>query len=326
MPAIKATGGKLSISNVHIEGFDVGVQATDTEVVALGNTFRDVRQPFDVTGKGQISGTRISESHEVKGGLNKSQTGWTRPNGPPLPAFCEKCGTVFPSRAYNLGGTIFNLSVNEEQCPECGNEHALLSEGIFNLTTDIAEIVSAPAFTYEMFLKLRDVTSGIIDDKIDHSVALREIESVSPDLTRVIERSSLSFKVVGYLIATVIAAAGVYAALEANSIAREQTEVMRAEHKINRERWAAEKAKTINTDAVVTGALGFLSKCLLTSDGQCKEDQTSAETSSQKKAKAQTRAKSGAPKLEKQSKLKSRDKRRQTDKERRQSFGGSRHK
>ncbi|MHC1547791.1 RlpA-like double-psi beta-barrel domain-containing protein [Phyllobacterium sp. K27] len=268
----------------------------------------------------------------MKAGRNKSKTGWTRPNGPPLPAFCDKCGTVFPSRAYNLGGTIFNLSVNEEPCPECGNEHALLSEGIFNLTTDIAEIVSAPAFTYEMFVKIRDVTSAIIDDKIDHSDALREIESVSPDLTKVIERSSLSFKVVGYLIATVIAAAGVYAALEANSIAREgntltreQTEIMRAEHKINRERWDAERAKSINTDRLVATTLDTISNWLLTSDGQCKEDQSSAEAGAQKESKAQTTAKSGASKLKKQSKLKSRDKRRQTDKERRQSFGGSRH-
>jgi hypothetical protein len=156
----------IRLRNVHISGAHTGIKSDGPiDLITENVTFDNVRQPYDISGarSADISGTRITNDPKARrpSSTKKSSLGWQKINGPPLPAFCPSCKSIFPSRNYNLGGAYFNAWDNEETCPECGFENAKLAEGIFDLASEAVKVLSAPNITHAMLLALRNACAQI---------------------------------------------------------------------------------------------------------------------------------------------------------------------
>jgi hypothetical protein len=67
-----------------------------------------------------------------------------------LPAVCNNCGAIFPSRLIEVRGSAeaMYFEGNKEQCPVCGHM-ARLPDGLFNFANDAIEVLQAPDRTVE---------------------------------------------------------------------------------------------------------------------------------------------------------------------------------
>src|ERR1035437_2622121 len=66
-----------------------------------------------------------------------------------FPAFCPNCGSIFPSVIPALPGTTI-LEDNSQTCPVCGYPYAHISDGVFKISEEALEIISAPDITRTM--------------------------------------------------------------------------------------------------------------------------------------------------------------------------------
>jgi hypothetical protein len=183
MPAIELSPG---VKGVHFEdidiGFtDVGIQARGpVEFTAKNVRFKEVARPWDIQGgRAEIEGTRITRAAKPKA-VGKSWSGWRRPNGPPLPAFCPRCKSVFPSKSYNFGSSYVYARDNEEVCPVCESEHAKLSDGLFDLSREAVAVLTAPEMTFAMLSAIKDVADQLSDRRVNEADAVRRLRQVSP--------------------------------------------------------------------------------------------------------------------------------------------------
>ncbi len=203
------TGSTIDIKNAAIANSEIGIRGEPgSTIAASNNTFDRVETPFDLEGvkSATVSGTRIANDPKATIGRRSSSVGWRRINGPPLPAFCPQCKAVFPSANYNFGGAYFHAWNNEETCVECGFEHALLSEGVFNLEAETVRILSAPDFTYVMLQRAKQVADDVIAGRLDSKTGNRAFAEISPKLAKLISRAPEFLFNATTLIATVIAA------------------------------------------------------------------------------------------------------------------------
>lgn len=174
----------LTISNVK-----KGITVHGGDVEFRDTTFNNVAQPWDVRdGRIKVTGTRIRNDPKVAV-LGKSQVGYRRPNGPPLPAFCPRCKSVFSSINYNVGSPEFWGFDNEETCPNCGFENAKGADGLFDLSKELLEVVQAPDFTHAMLASAETVTSAIIKGDMTSARARKEIKRISPALFRILKQA-----------------------------------------------------------------------------------------------------------------------------------------
>jgi len=82
---------------------------------------------------------------------------------PMIPAFCISCGTSFSSgiSAGNVRGMSLQNNMSGP-CPKCGSMGRVI-DGIFNVTEDVIEIVSAPHWTHDKLNQLADKIKEIRD-------------------------------------------------------------------------------------------------------------------------------------------------------------------
>jgi hypothetical protein len=263
MPAIKiANGATVTLKDVEIRNFDVGVQADGAaSVIADGVTFQNVRQPWDIAGSGsaRIKGTRIRNDPKAIKPTRKSSVGWTRPHGPPLPAYCPNCKSIFPSRNYNIGTPHFYSRDNEETCTSCGFERAKLSDGLFNLASKAVQVLSAPDFTIVMLVAVKAVADQILDDSLAPEAALKKLRSINPKFSRLAERA---WKY-GLSALTFLAAV---ASVSAGYLSYEQTHLSRQQLEISREQLELDKKDRLTSDALLEKALEILSGHRFTSN------------------------------------------------------------
>lgn len=209
----------------------VGLELKNVEKFYANNlVFNNSLTPFDLEGikSGHVAGTRIYNDPKTNAG-NRKNTGWRRPEGPPLPIFCPECKSISTSNNYVFGGMFFLCWDNKEACPICGHEGALLSEGLFNLAGDIAQALSAPDMTHAMFAAIADVANRIVTGATPSEAAVAEIEKISPELSSVLKRAAEFCKsalIYGASIAGIIA---LYYAKQSVDLAREQLALSREE-------------------------------------------------------------------------------------------------
>jgi hypothetical protein len=199
-------GAHIAIQNVKIGGFETGVRAEPGASVTTNQvTFDRVESPFDLEGvkHGSIKGTRIRNDPKGRG---SGKIGGRKRNGPPLPAFCPQCKSIFPSRNYNLSGPNFHMWDNEETCPECGYEHAKLSEGVFNLEEETIRVLSAPDFTHAMLRQAKRVADDVISGRIDENDGTKAFVAISPKFRKLISKAGRFAYKAAMLIATLVAA------------------------------------------------------------------------------------------------------------------------
>ena len=76
---------------------------------------------------------------------------------PQLPAFCDNCGTVFPSGfAISGGGSATLIGNKSGPCPACGGMGSV-PDGVFNVTGNVVRLLSGPQKTIEQLQKLASV-------------------------------------------------------------------------------------------------------------------------------------------------------------------------
>jgi hypothetical protein len=73
---------------------------------------------------------------------------------PSIPAFCDSCGTAFPSGFFFENASNVTLSGNRSgPCPRCGGM-GHIPDGVFNFIGNTIEILSAPQRTVEELTRL----------------------------------------------------------------------------------------------------------------------------------------------------------------------------
>jgi hypothetical protein len=76
---------------------------------------------------------------------------------PSIPAFCDTCGTAFPSGFFFENSTNVTLSGNKSgPCPNCGGM-GHVPDGVFNFIGSTIEILSAPQRTVEELTRLAQI-------------------------------------------------------------------------------------------------------------------------------------------------------------------------
>jgi hypothetical protein len=177
----------FKLNNVSISGCKVGIKTTGPVKIEANNvTFDNVETPWDTDEQatGTVQGGRITNDPKLRSGNRgaSNRLGWRRPKGPPLPALCPSCNVVFASQNYVFAGRYWSLWDNEEQCPECGFEHAKVSEGIFNLIGDLAKVISAPDVTLLMLKQINEIVKEVSEKKLEPEAAALKITSVNSAL------------------------------------------------------------------------------------------------------------------------------------------------
>ncbi len=146
----------VTIRGVSISNSDVGVEVVNSDVNVEGLSFNNVRIPWltDGTSSGRVRGTRIRNDPKLRR-EDVRTSGWSRPKGAPLPLMCPNCQTVSASKNYVFGGMYWTLWNNNEECPQCGYPSAKLAEGFFDLSNELAKIISAPDLTHDLIYILQ---------------------------------------------------------------------------------------------------------------------------------------------------------------------------
>ncbi|PST27215.1 hypothetical protein C7U60_02720 [Mesorhizobium plurifarium] len=187
---IEVSAGGPVFEDMTISDFDVGISLRNSHGGVFNRLqFNNVRHPWDVEHSSVgVSGTRISNDPKSTEPAGKSMVGYRRPNGPPLPAMCPQCRTVFPSKNYNVGSSRFYGFDNEDTCPKCRCEHAKLVEGIFDLGEEVARIIEGEPLTHAMFAAIAHIAKQMSSGELPASAAIEEVARVSPGLGAVFKR------------------------------------------------------------------------------------------------------------------------------------------
>jgi hypothetical protein len=76
---------------------------------------------------------------------------------PYLPAFCDKCGLVFPGMNVPSRAVRFRVERNFVNCPRCGWMQARVLEGTMNVFEDTIQILRGTNATPAQFARLREL-------------------------------------------------------------------------------------------------------------------------------------------------------------------------
>lgn len=193
----------IKISNNIVAGFDVGLLARNVSDLTVEDfAYKGAGQAFDITGQSaSITGTRIKP--EAK----SAETGhpsYIKPNGPPLPAQCPRCKSIFPSRHFNVALQRFMAKDNKEPCPVCGSPDATLAEGLFDLVGEFVKVIEADGDAVALLRAIGAVVAATpqsIDPANSDEInkAIDKIAEVSPAAADVL-RKGLARRMFGVLL------------------------------------------------------------------------------------------------------------------------------
>ena len=107
---------------------------------------------------------------------------------PHLPAFCDTCGTAFPSGLYfeNSRNVTVTGGGTSGPCPKCGGM-GRISNGVFNFVDDTIEILSAAPRTVDELLRLSKILQEAKSYRQRPDHVARRIKSELPSLAALAE-------------------------------------------------------------------------------------------------------------------------------------------
>ncbi|RVG50576.1 hypothetical protein [Sinorhizobium meliloti] len=186
--AIEMESGS-SLTSVEVENAAIGAYARDvTDVSITSFKYRGGGRAFDITGeRASITGSRIQT---VSDGSGRSSIGYTKPNGPPLPAQCPDCKSIFPSKHYNVAIPRFLVKNNLETCPVCGGNDATLAEGLFELVGAFTKAIEADKLSHDLLRSIGAIAESVTSQStsIDIEEAINKIAVISPAAAAVLKR------------------------------------------------------------------------------------------------------------------------------------------
>jgi len=102
-----------------------------------------------------------------------------------IPAFCDSCGAAFPSGIVVDNCSNIHLSGNKAgPCPRCGGMGSVI-DGVFNVTGNIIEILSAPTRTIDQLQKLAGIIKSAAAEKKSSEEIAKDIKNEVPELSAV---------------------------------------------------------------------------------------------------------------------------------------------
>ena len=106
---------------------------------------------------------------------------------PMIPAFCDDCGTPFPSGFFLENCRNVTLSGNRSgPCPNCGGMGSVI-DGVFNVTHDAIEILSAPQWTFQRLSSLVSILSKAREEGASKEEIVDEIKKEAPELSSIVD-------------------------------------------------------------------------------------------------------------------------------------------
>lgn len=178
----------MNLKDISIINCDTGIKSEGpVDIQASNITFDNVKTPFDLASgsTGRIVDNRVVNDPKLRSRQERRESvtsGWRRPHGPPLPAYCPECKNIFPSRNYVFAGTYFYCWGNTEECVVCGFEKAELSKGAFDLSREAVEILRAPEITKQMVLRLAELGANVASGKLNPEEAIAAAKKIHPKL------------------------------------------------------------------------------------------------------------------------------------------------
>lgn len=123
-----------------------------------------------------------------------------------VPAFCDKCGTVFSS---GIGGEATGVSFKNCKagpCPRCGST-GHIPDGVFNFIGNTIEILSAPTRTIDELTKLAKIVNEARENNESPGKISNKIQTELPGLSKLADylpqnRNEL-YGFLGVLLATI---------------------------------------------------------------------------------------------------------------------------
>lgn len=102
---------------------------------------------------------------------------------PSIPAFCDNCGTAFPSGFFMENCTNISLRGNKSgPCPKCGGMGSV-PDGVFNVIGDVIDIIDAPRKTVEQLSRYVKVLHEARSLNFSREEVKRKIEEDVPELS-----------------------------------------------------------------------------------------------------------------------------------------------
>ncbi|WP_243186687.1 SEC-C metal-binding domain-containing protein [Clostridium intestinale] len=103
---------------------------------------------------------------------------------PNMPAFCDKCGAIFPSGFYikDSQGTFEGCT---SMCPRCGSM-AKVPDGMYNVIGETIEILKAPDVTIEKLKALNELLYNLKSDKIKTDTFEDKVNTELPELSSLV--------------------------------------------------------------------------------------------------------------------------------------------
>src|SRR6266511_6377157 len=100
---------------------------------------------------------------------------------PQLPAFCEKCGTAFPSGFAGSGGAVLTFVGNRSgPCPNCGAPWGRVPDGMFQFFDEAISILSASGATQQQLSNLAAILQRARAERASPVEVANRVEQEQP--------------------------------------------------------------------------------------------------------------------------------------------------
>lgn len=102
---------------------------------------------------------------------------------PAIPAFCDNCGTAFPSGFFmDNCAEVTMTGCKSGPCPKCGSQGSV-PDGVFRIMGNVIKILDAPRKTVEQFAKYTMVLHQARAENLDREQVKARIEEELPELS-----------------------------------------------------------------------------------------------------------------------------------------------
>lgn len=104
---------------------------------------------------------------------------------PIIPAFCDSCGTAFPSGIFAENCLHMTMTGNRSgPCPKCGGMGSV-PDGIFNIVGNAIEILNAPMRTVEQLKRYAQVLDEAKEQKLSREDVKKKIDEEVPEFSTI---------------------------------------------------------------------------------------------------------------------------------------------
>lgn len=104
---------------------------------------------------------------------------------PMIPAFCDSCGTPFPSGVFAENCLHMTMTGGRSgPCPKCGGMGSV-PDGVFNIVGSAIEIINAPMRTVEQLKRYAQILDEAKEQELSRERITKKINEEVPEFSRI---------------------------------------------------------------------------------------------------------------------------------------------